>query len=104
MIRKTSRKNPNFHAPLYKLIVAILIYNLPLLKPKGLTEENCSELPLFTDAMPIWNALHKFFSSYVDIFYADNNAVYFDKELAAFWERVDKRGDNGSPWRYVCLL
>ena len=70
------------------------------LHSKGLNEEDCSELPLFTDALPIWDALHKFFTSYVDIFYVDDNAIYFDKELAAFWERVDKRGDNGSPWRY----
>ena len=85
---------------LNRLGIANLIHNKKLFEIKGLNEENCSEIPLFTDALPIWDALHKFFTSYVDIFYVDDNAVYFDKELAAFWERVDKRGDNGSPWRY----
>jgi hypothetical protein len=70
------------------------------IESKHLGEEIGSKIPLCTDAPLIWNAFLKFFQSYVDIFYADDESVASDKELIEFWECVDLRGRFGSPWRY----
>lgn len=58
------------------------------------------QIPLCTDALPVWNAFSKYFTSYVDTFYEEDDSVTSDMELAKFWECVDSRGNFGSPWKY----
>ena len=70
------------------------------IESKQLGEDIGSKIPLCADAPLIWNAFLKFFQSYIDIFYADDESVACDKELIEFWECVDLRGKFGSPWRY----
>ena len=70
------------------------------IESKHLGEDIASKIPLCTDAPLIWNAFLKFFQSYIDIFYADDESVASDKELIEFWECVDLRGKFGSPWHY----
>ena len=70
------------------------------IESKNLGEDIGSKIPLCTDAPLIWNAFLKFFQSYIDIFYADDESVASDKELIEFWECVDSRGKFGSPWPY----
>ena len=94
------------------------------LKSKGLGEDMESTIPLWTDALPIWQAYHDFFAAYVSLFYTGDDEVnivnivsrYFfkqmcynifkidsDPELRDFWQCIDTRGNFGSPWR-VSLL
>ena len=70
------------------------------IESKNLGEDIGSKIPLCTDAPLIWNAFSKFFQSYIDIFYADDESVASDKELIEFWECVDSGGQFGSPWHY----
>ena len=70
------------------------------IESKDLGEDIGSKIPLCTDAPLIWNAFLKYFHSYIDIFYADDESVASDKELIEFWECVDLRGKFGSPCRY----
>ena len=91
------------------------------LKSKGLDDDVKSKIPLWTDALPIWEAYHQFFADYVSLFYAGDDKVkcliffseytilswlsYYiykvdsDPELRDFWQCVDTRGNFGSPWR-----
>ena len=70
------------------------------IESKDLGEDIGSKIPLCTDAPLIWNAFLKFFQSYIDTFYADDDSVASDKELIEFWECVDLRGKFDSPCRY----
>ena len=46
------------------------------------------------------DSVFRFFTSYVNFFYADSEDIFADKELNSFWECVDLRGNLGSPWKY----
>ena len=50
-----------------------------LIESKNLGEDIASQIPLCTDAPLIWNAFLKFFKSYIDIFYTDDENVSSDK-------------------------
>ena len=45
------------------------------LKSKGLNKEMESKIPLWTDALPIWQAYHEFFAAYVSLFYHGDDEV-----------------------------
>jgi hypothetical protein len=51
------------------------------------------QIPLNRDGLPVWNSFFKFFESYVDFFYADENKVKEDVELERFWLNVELRGE-----------
>jgi len=44
------------------------------------------KLPIFQDGLPVYEALHRFCSGYVDQFYATDNDVTSDAELRAYWK------------------
>ena len=67
---------------------------------KRLSPEIERSVPMCTDGVPIWDAYRAFFTSYVDIYFTDDEAVRNDVELMAFWTCMDDRGGFGSPWKF----
>ena len=67
-----------------------------MIASKKLSEEVEQQIPLNRDGLPVWNAFLKFFESYVDFFYPDENKVTEDVELGAFWKNVELRGEFGA--------
>merc|ERR1712048_127986 len=43
-------------------------------------------MPIFEDGIPLWNALHEFYESYVNLYYASDLDVQSDRELQAYWQ------------------
>ena len=64
-----------------------------IIASKKLSKEMEEQIPLCTDGLPVWTAFLKFFESYVDFFYPDENKVTTDVELRRFWLNVDLRGE-----------
>ena len=58
------------------------------------------QIPLNRDGLLVWNAFKKFFESYVEFYYPDENKVKIDVELGQFWLNVDKRGEFGADVPY----
>ena len=45
------------------------------LKKKGLGKDMESKIPIWTDALPIWQAYHDFFDAYVGLYYSGDDEV-----------------------------
>lgn len=63
------------------------------IESKKLSKEMEKQIPLCTDGLPVWDAFLKFFQSYVDFFYPDEDKVTTDIELRRFWLNVDLKGE-----------
>jgi hypothetical protein len=50
-----------------------------------LPEEAKAEIPLYTDGLRAWQSLYRFYSGYVDVYYADDQAVRADEDLQEYW-------------------
>jgi len=44
------------------------------------------ELPLFKFGLKVWRVLHEFYEAYIDIYYADDEAVKNDEHLKHYWQ------------------
>jgi hypothetical protein len=92
--RMTGFTYKGFSAGLSLLYEDFKYETLPeIIASKKLSKEMEEQIPLCTDGLPVWDAFLKFFESYVDFFYPDENKVTTDVELRRFWLNVDLRGE-----------
>lgn len=61
---------------------------------KGLAEEDLKSLPLYIDGIDCWNTYRKYVSAYVDLFYADDNAIGKDEDIVEYWDHYQNRQLN----------
>lgn len=56
-------------------------------------------LPIFVDGLAVWEAMHTFYSGFVDLYYEDDEAVQADGELVEYWkfELVPQYAAGGLP-------
>jgi hypothetical protein len=44
-----------------------------------------ASLPIFVDGTAVWDAMYEFYSAYVELYYADDDAVLTDEGLQRYW-------------------
>merc|ERR1711908_101406 len=63
----------------------------------GLRPELLEKLPLFTDGVILWDVFQKYVTTFLQLFYKDDDEIMADEELKQFWASFTA-GDFGPTW------